>query len=775
MNSISQSILEKEYLKKLQNLHIKVVSFDIFDTLVMRSVSEPIDIFKKTGEHKYVLKHFGSAEHFKNMRIQAEKNARNADKSKEDISLREIYQELWVDENIAIRLMEIELEAEDRSLHVNPQIERWIELAVQHEKRVILISDMYLNKKHIEKLVLSKIKNAKYISNIYMSSEYRKTKHFGTLYPAVLKEENIEAINLLHIGDNEKADCFMASAHNIESIFYSPDKYMLEIAKLEKKYANLSYETFNHHYRKWAMLQNPYNNEDERFYFNEGAYLFGPILWEFSKWIEKIAKENNIDTIFCIMREGRVFKKCLDMISPNLNTKLLYASRKSTILPSMATNFEKYSHFDIGNFQFRKFTIQDFFDLFGLDIGKSDLYAHKDVEFTELKRDTNRYSKIAQSISVIYNNNRTKIANMLKEKRKIFEKYCKQLKISKNSMLVDFGGGGTIIENICKVLPDANLPSLNALFYLHSNRQVINIKTKTLSFLPNINTNQLIYNCPRIYEILFNGVEKTTHEYSQKNNQISPILKYPNPSIHEMKHLLQAFDNGMCTFINICNKKSVNSSLYDKFLIEKNTLRLIDLPHIKEAIHFGNLYHDEGYGTKKFEYIIEQRHINIIKDIGLKTYYYEIRKDLFYRNKDITWHQGAITKIAPDFIAEMLALKEVNPNENALKKIMKTLDSNQDIKEVYMYGAGEFGLLCLKGLKERNIKIKGVIDASKRVKETGFYGLRVKEFEDTNININDVIVVASVVYALDITDFIKKNKRAKSLNVINCYDGLIKV
>lgn len=48
MNHIfEKSAVEQEYIKLLQQEEIRIVSFDIFDTLVFRKVAQPQEIFKR--------------------------------------------------------------------------------------------------------------------------------------------------------------------------------------------------------------------------------------------------------------------------------------------------------------------------------------------------------------------------------------------------------------------------------------------------------------------------------------------------------------------------------------------------------------------------------------------------------------------------------------------------------------------------------------------------------------------------------------------------------
>ena len=82
------------------------VSFDVFDTLIKRDLANPKDLFTII-EKKYKINNF----YYK--RVEAEKKARTVS-GKKDISLTEIYQQYSSDEEINIRLNDLEIEEEKR-------------------------------------------------------------------------------------------------------------------------------------------------------------------------------------------------------------------------------------------------------------------------------------------------------------------------------------------------------------------------------------------------------------------------------------------------------------------------------------------------------------------------------------------------------------------------------------------------------------------------------------------------------------------------------------
>lgn len=86
------------------------VSFDLFDTLIKRSVSSPEGIFELV-ELRYNEEHQSNISNFKKKRILAERKAREL-KTKEDITLDDIYHYVDYEKNICEALMKEEIEIE---------------------------------------------------------------------------------------------------------------------------------------------------------------------------------------------------------------------------------------------------------------------------------------------------------------------------------------------------------------------------------------------------------------------------------------------------------------------------------------------------------------------------------------------------------------------------------------------------------------------------------------------------------------------------------------
>lgn len=774
---MKNSLLEKKFLALLQDKDIKVVSFDIFETLVFRRVNKPTDIFALVGEHKYVKEIYDKAETFQHFRMQAENRARSNNSKLEDVTLELIYNELPLTKKQRKKIIKLELEEEYNSLYVNKQIQRWMKLCIKHGKSVILISDMYLSKRELKKLVLSKLKDANLVSKLYVSNEYNATKATGNLYPIVLEDLQIDAKELLHIGDNNYSDIQMAKEKNVSTLYYGCDEYVKEMLKIESNYIKHNFQHSN--YRIQASLLNPFEEENERFFFNLGVTIFGPVMWEFAHWINSLAKENKISQVNCVMREGRIFAKYISKINKKLDVNLIYASRKSTFLPAIDIDSLEEDGFNF--YKYRKFSIANFYDLFKLSIRDSFINEHKEIILNDANQVQCKNGNLLDYITKDFQSRIKEVKKNVHMESKLFQKYLKQLSYTDNSILIDFGGTGSILENISNALGDDSSQKINVLFYMHSSGFNKMLSSKTFTFLPfNQQTQQKIERfrrTPEFIEMLFNGINQTTIHYKKvENKTVEAITDFPYSDIKETERMTKAFDKGVDGFFQIAKIHQLKRHLYSSEVILDFISRIIEIPTYKEAKSLGNMYHDEGYGSHSVDRLITKKHIKEIKQVGIEKSYYFNAKSSAYKIAQIPWVQGAITLLNEKYIGEINSLKVRSINQDSIDKLIEILTLNSFISEVYVYGAGQFFIELKPILLKHGIKVIGILDTRAQFSTFQIDGLEVKSITNANLSNNSTIIVASAVFAIDITQLISQfaNIQGYELNIINFYNGLIK-
>ena len=195
-----------ELKELIANKKYKVISFDIFDTLLLRPSVYPTDILALAGRKA------GSSEFYLNLRRNCERLARtNNNVMSEEIRFENIFSEMSDKYTFSKQeiesLMHNELDCEFDLLKPRKAIKEIFDYAKGIGKTVIITSDIYLSEQFIGKV----LDNCGYtgFEKLYVSSEYGMTKSSGRLFARVImdyKSKGISASEILHLGDNERSD-----------------------------------------------------------------------------------------------------------------------------------------------------------------------------------------------------------------------------------------------------------------------------------------------------------------------------------------------------------------------------------------------------------------------------------------------------------------------------------------------------------------------------------------------------------------------------------------
>lgn len=184
------------------SLKYDIISFDVFDTLIERKVEHPTQIFVQVAE-----KYFSSdkeIESFKKHRILAEQEARRNSPNGE-VNLNDIYNALYqYDSLLKQKLKQSELSTELDSCRPRNQYVKLFNRLKTEDKLVVLISDMYLSKETISKMLTKcGIEGYKYL---FVSNECGCDKRSGKLFKYAQNRFNMSGKKQLHWGDSLKAD-----------------------------------------------------------------------------------------------------------------------------------------------------------------------------------------------------------------------------------------------------------------------------------------------------------------------------------------------------------------------------------------------------------------------------------------------------------------------------------------------------------------------------------------------------------------------------------------
>jgi FMN phosphatase YigB (HAD superfamily) len=187
-----------DFLKQIGDA--KVISFDLFDTLVTRPTKFPKYLWKYHGITFYVL------------RVGAEWIVRRFSnvRGKKEITVEQIYKLLPMYSQARELLLEIE-----ESIPVEYVI-NWYQEALLHKIPVYIVSDMYWHSRDLQYLLTKHgISQPK---EFIVSSDHLKPKKFGLLEKVKENHPELEAKYFLHIGDSFEHDIIPAEEIGMRTI-----------------------------------------------------------------------------------------------------------------------------------------------------------------------------------------------------------------------------------------------------------------------------------------------------------------------------------------------------------------------------------------------------------------------------------------------------------------------------------------------------------------------------------------------------------------------------
>ena len=294
----------------------KVVSFDCFDTLLTRPYVVPTDLFVH-------MERFYDIPGFAEQRINAEKRARKQSDNPE-VSLQEIYAQMLPKFQ---KYKRNELLFEETVLKRVNKNYLLYQTALKKNKPVIVISDMYLPAEFI-KSVLAKNGYDK-IAKVYVSNDLNMTKGSGDLYRRVLADFDLKPGDLLHIGDNRTADIEIPNAMGIKT-FLSPsvlDEYVnyYGLCKYYQTFSNLPCLESS----VLLSLITKYSIAHNLTYWQHIGYaMAAPFIFGYLAKIEEEVKNNKIDTLLFVARDGYLLQKYYNILSAKpVENHYIYAPR----------------------------------------------------------------------------------------------------------------------------------------------------------------------------------------------------------------------------------------------------------------------------------------------------------------------------------------------------------------------------------------------------------------------------------------------------------------
>lgn len=346
---------EQYLLRTRENVHelltdpvVRVLVFDIFDTLLIRPLLNPETI------KNIVAQRAGSeaGKLYLELRAIAETQARQ--KTGRDVGLDAIFAEFSILSGLSPetvqQLRNLEETIELEIVTPRPDAVALLQYAISLGKRVILASDMYLSKTVIEKMLQRNGISGWHA--FYLSSDNGLRKDTGDFYHNLLINENISSNEVMIIGDNEHSDIQVPMNMGIKflhvmrpaelaramprlgpiierSSYCNDLNKQLTLGTIAK--GNFHSLTFPHLSPSDLVPSTPWAI---------GFTIAGPLVLSFVQWLIAKAAADGIQHLYFLSREGQILKLVYDQWIENtknaITSDYLVLSRRAITVPMIS-------------------------------------------------------------------------------------------------------------------------------------------------------------------------------------------------------------------------------------------------------------------------------------------------------------------------------------------------------------------------------------------------------------------------------------------------------
>ncbi len=321
-----------------------VVSFDLFDTLLMRMCYLPTDVYALASEiaNEKLETAIDYSNVRRDIRITLSENY-NWNSLKKALVNR-------YDSVIAGILLDAELEAEYRLCVPRKFMCDYCRDLISEGKDIYIVTDMYLPKEFILKLLrklgLSNIPH----ENVWISGEIGVAKQDGELWKLFV-DKVVRGKKVVHFGDDKIADVKMAENVGITPCYIMSGRAMLSssnLAKIDSKIVSL-YESIIVGLILATLFDSPFtlNPTKGRISLNTcqniGYIAYAPILVTFLLWLQNETQKAGMKRLFFFARDGyfleRDYKVLCDVFKEHNvpETHYLYISRQAVWIASISS------------------------------------------------------------------------------------------------------------------------------------------------------------------------------------------------------------------------------------------------------------------------------------------------------------------------------------------------------------------------------------------------------------------------------------------------------
>lgn len=328
---------------------IAVLSLDCFDTLLWRDTHAPSDVFRALGAPA------------PQQRVWAEQRARARAAVRHhrgEIGIAEIYDQLLPNAGVPERdaMIAAELAAEARYCFGFAPTIALMRAAHARGIAIVVVSDTYLDAEQLGTLIATAAGDdvRALIDRIFCSSVYGLSKGEG-LIGKVVKDLDVPAETILHIGDNRKADLVAGRKAGVHALhlqqFTATTEQRLRLEAATSAMLHVGGATANMNsqpHRAALALGEPAIDSPAELL---GYTTIGPVLHGFAEWVRdeaaalRAASDGQVHSVF-LMRDGHLPRLVFDAIGQDAPSHATEISRFTATAASFGAEADVWRYLD---------------------------------------------------------------------------------------------------------------------------------------------------------------------------------------------------------------------------------------------------------------------------------------------------------------------------------------------------------------------------------------------------------------------------------------------
>lgn len=755
----------------------KIVSFDVFDTILFRACNHYTDVFEMVGR---AIKKDDPAfplapVAYKNLRVAAEQRAKKEYKKRTgsyEISFEDIFDQMPTLAAYVDRLSQLELFYEEQVQYLNPHICSLIRHCTQQGKTVVLLSNMYHNRVQIESFLTKAGLDCDDIKQIYVSSEYRASKTAGELFCQLINDyPEVNPEEMLHIGDDINTDIAGAAAVGLQTCHYS---VVPENAGSIYDYEHTVYQVDLGELRSLRKLAsaNVADRSVNTFYQKLGAEVLGPLYAAFADYVIQQACCHDIEIILPIMREGELLSRLITRALVHQKIGIicnpLYLSRIPAFTASLCEeNLQK----SIRQMLLRGgANVCTLFEQFCIDIIQTP-YKHLAHKTLSSLGDTLK-AEIEQFF--LTSHNKEQILENAQNQRQLLLQYLLDLTDGKRALIVNLGIKGSTETLLHTIVRNTSLEgTLRYLLLMGSSSCVehlldgVNIEGWLGLGGENGDDIDAIMPHVPVLETLLNAHCGTVLKYVQEKNKVNWILKqtdFPKVQADQIDACWNGIECFQTYWFLLMQKKPF---IKEKILQAKKSYlglcrRLIEMPTQSEAQYIGRLYYLDDLHFSTAQPLGKRTLPRGLTDKQLESHIHSTVQGGSY------WPQAEIAMQYPAFFKRqyLRRLSGTSANSVIVGIINRILELGVD--RIVIFGAAELGRALCHHTAFFGISTTCFVDSNPSLHGRRIKGIPIVPLAQVPDD-TQVFVIASLLYADEIEKAILEHikMRSAAVHVLN--------